>query len=171
MKREVELLARPLLPHSTPFLSLPHRHILSFLLSSHIPPLSSHTPPRFFLLRLICFDEIQHSDFGTTVVLERLFSFLVNRGAVILFTSNRPPHQLGASGFSQEAELASASEGGVGDLARLLLDANGVHEIASSTDYRTKAAKGRTAYCFADEEAGRRDFHAALEEALGEREL
>jgi len=114
---------------------------------------------------LICFDEIQHSDFGTTVVLERLLSFLVTHGAVLVSTSNRPPHQLGASGFSQEQEL-SMEEGGIGDFAQFLINTNGIHEIISPTDYRTKALRGRRAYYLAVD-GGKEQFESILLEAIG----
>lgn len=118
---------------------------------------------------LICFDEIQHSDFGTTVVLERLLSFLISHGAVLVSTSNRPPNQLGASGFSQEQEL-SMEEGGIGDFAQLLINTNGIHEIVSLTDYRTKALRGKQAY-YSTAEDGTGEFGATLQQALGDAKL
>jgi len=114
---------------------------------------------------LICFDEMQHSDFGTTVVLERLISFLVSHGAVLVSTSNRPPHQLGASGFSQEQEL-SMEDGGIGDFAQLLIDTNVIHEIISPTDYRTKAPWGKPAY-YSATNGGTALFRSSLKQALG----
>lgn len=113
---------------------------------------------------LICFDEIQHSDFGTTVVLERLISFLVSHGAVLVSTSNRPPHQLGASGFSQEQEL-SMEEGSIGDFAQFLIDTNGIHEIISPTDYRTKSLRGTQAY-YSVANGGKDEFDETLRQAL-----
>jgi len=117
---------------------------------------------------LLCFDEIQHSDFGTTVVLERLLSFLISHGAVIVATSNRPPDQLGASGFSQERQL-SMEEGGIGDFAQLLVDTTRVHEIVSPTDYRTKTSRGNKAYLVAETEG--ETFEGFLSEALGDANL
>lgn len=114
---------------------------------------------------LFCFDEMQHSDFGTTVVLERLFSFLIAHGAVLVTTSNRPPSQLGASGFSQEQEL-SMSDGGISDFAQLLINTNQVHEIVSPTDYRLKATVGTNIF-FLSSQDGKKDFEEYFRNIVG----
>lgn len=115
---------------------------------------------------LICFDEIQHTDFGTTVVLERLFSYLTEHGAVIVSTSNRPPKELGALGFSQEQEL-SLEEGGISDFAELLVKTMDVHQITSPTDYRLKSVKGIPAYLFPLNSLNKSEFDRLFISAVG----
>eukprot|EP00123_Amoebidium_parasiticum_P011151 comp20538_c0_seq1/m.26338 comp20538_c0_seq1/g.26338 ORF comp20538_c0_seq1/g.26338 comp20538_c0_seq1/m.26338 type:complete len:636 (-) comp20538_c0_seq1:708-2615(-) len=51
---------------------------------------------------LVCFDEVQSTDVATAAILYSLFRALINRGAVVVCTSNRPPDELSAGGYREE---------------------------------------------------------------------
>ncbi|KAI8498976.1 hypothetical protein Bbelb_234290 [Branchiostoma belcheri] len=93
---------------------------------------------------LICFDEMQFSDYGTSALLEGLFAHMVANGAVIVATSNRDPHSLGASSFS----LENQSKDRQSNLGRLLSESCEIVHIDSGTDYRLLQSVGQQAYFY-----------------------
>lgn len=77
--------------------------------------------------KLLCLDELQVTDVTDAMILSRLFSGLMDAGVTVVFTSNRPPHQLYQNGLQREQFMA---------FVELLKQRIAITELKSPTDYR-----------------------------------
>lgn len=77
--------------------------------------------------RLLCLDELQVTDVTDALILSRLFAGLMDAGVTVVFTSNRPPHQLYQNGLQREQFMK---------FVELLKKRVPIIELKSPTDYR-----------------------------------
>ena len=98
---------------------------------------------------VLCFDEFQVTDVADAMVINRLFTCLFCRGAIVVATSNRPPNDLYKGGLHRDDIFMP--------FLHTLEERCEVHEIASTTDYRQLGAKGEPVYFISDHNAGSED--------------
>jgi cell division protein ZapE len=94
---------------------------------------------------VLCLDEMQVSDVTDAMILSRLFSGLMDAGVTVVFTSNRPPHELYQGGLQREQ---------FEKFIDLLEERMPIVQLASPTDYRLQQlrAMART-YMYPRDEA------------------
>jgi predicted ATPase len=96
--------------------------------------------------RLLCFDEFQVTFISDAVIMRRLFSFLFQKGIVVVATSNRPPEDLYLNGLNRELFTP---------FIPLLKEYCVVHNMDSAVDYRQLTSSA--------DEYGRVYFHPLSE--------
>ncbi|EFC46089.1 AFG1 ATPase family protein [Naegleria gruberi] len=84
---------------------------------------------------LLCFDEFQVTDIGDAMILKRLFEGLLNRGVVVVKTSNRIPDHLYENGINREAFLPFI------DVIKIKYD---VFDMEAVCDYRLSSGTKQT---------------------------
>ena len=82
--------------------------------------------------KLLCIDEFQVTDVADAMILNRLFSILLENGVTIVATSNRPPEELYLGGLQREKFL---------DFVKLVRDRMDILELTSPHDYRMEKIK------------------------------
>jgi len=87
---------------------------------------------------LLCLDEMQVTDVADAMLLDGLFSELIQLNVIVIFTSNRPPEELYKGGLQRERFM------GFVEFIRKHLD---VVELVSPHDYRLRQIKAlKTTY-------------------------
>lgn len=106
-------------------------------------------------LRLLALDEMDVSDIGDAMIIDRVFRHLLDVGTVIVTTSNRPPEQLYRDGLKRELFLPFIA------LLRERLD---VIQIESPKDWRRRDGATRSVHFWPLTDKTARDFDALWHE-------
>lgn len=89
--------------HFHRFMSWVHQRL--FQLNGTANPLHALADELAREVRVLCFDELFVNDIGDAILLGNLFQLVVDRGVVLVATSNQAPDQLYADGFNRERFL------------------------------------------------------------------
>merc|ERR1711962_275103 len=96
---------------------------------------------------LVCFDEIQLADYASCTLLHGVFTHMIEKGAVIVGTSNRAPENLG------DISIMDAYDGDAGNVQDVVGSFSAVfqrncvvHEVLNERDHRAELKPGETRY-------------------------
>ncbi|MEO8104649.1 MAG: cell division protein ZapE [Betaproteobacteria bacterium] len=105
-------------------------------------------------LRLLCFDEFHVSDIADAMILGRLLEMLINKGVVLVMTSNYQPNDLYPSGLQRSRFLPAI------DILKTELE---VVEIAGQRDHRRRILESIPVYHTPDSPAAEQALARAFE--------
>lgn len=87
--------------------------------------------------KLLCFDELFVTDIADAMILSRLFAALLERGVVVVATSNAHPHELYRNGLNRQLFLPFID---------LLEDHSEIIELKAAKDFRLEKLAGEPLY-------------------------
>ena len=98
---------------------------------------------------LVCFDEIQVADYASCTLLDRLFSHMLDKGAVIVGTSNRAPKELGDVSITDDYDSDTESvQETIASFSSVFTKNCHLHNISSDRDHRTEMKPGELRYLY-----------------------
>ncbi|EAQ03736.1 ATPase, AFG1 family protein [Pseudooceanicola batsensis HTCC2597] len=109
-------------------------------------------------LRVLAFDEMHITDIADAMIVGRLFEALMDRGVVIVTTSNRVPDDLYKNGLNRQLFLPFID---------LIKQRMVVHELASETDYRQNRLSGGQVYFTPADAEAREAIEAIWQDLTG----
>lgn len=112
---------------------------------------------------LLCFDEMQVTDYGSVRLLEGILQNMFDRGLVVVATSNRSPTELSASSFGRETEAKES----VMSLMGLLTDNCEQVAMESGMDYRNTQKRGKATYFSSMDSQTEKLFNQAFCDVVG----
>ncbi|MDA0260936.1 MAG: cell division protein ZapE, partial [Proteobacteria bacterium] len=108
---------------------------------------------------LLCFDEFEVRDVADAMILSRLFTQLIERGVVVVCTSNRAPDDLYQGGLNRQL---------FEPFIKLLNAELDVYQLGGHVDYRLERFVGKPVYHTPLSEQAAHELDAAFEELTGE---
>ena len=92
---------------------------------------------------LLCFDEIQLADYASCSLLAGVFTHMLEKGAIIVGTSNRAPEELGDATISDnfDGDVDGIKET-INSFKSLLMKNCNVHHLVSERDHRMEMKPG-----------------------------
>ena len=110
-------------------------------------------------VRLLCFDEFHVSDIADAMILGRLLDGLLERGVILVMTSNYPPDRLYPDGLHRESFLPTIA---------LLKKRMDVVEVDAGIDYRLRTLEQVEIYHHPDDDEAERKMLDSFRRVAGE---
>lgn len=110
---------------------------------------------------LLCFDEFYVNDVADAMLLSRLFSAMLDRGIIMVITSNFAPQELYPNGLQRDRFLP---------FIELLNERLDIVAIDSDVDYRMQRLQGTQRYHYPNDTAAHRALAAAFAELTDDAE-
>jgi len=95
---------------------------------------------------LLCFDEIQISDYASFTLLEGVLGYMISQGAVIVGTSNRSPEELSNSSISGENDEVEVKK--PSSFYSLFAENCDIHHVESERDHRMEMHEGECRFLY-----------------------
>lgn len=111
--------------------------------------------------QLLCFDEFHVTDIADAMILGRLFKALLERGVIVVATSNVPPDRLYWNGLNRQLFLP---------FVFMLEEKLDVLEVAAAKDYRLDKLQGQTLYFHPADSTAKAEIDAIWSRLAGSEE-